>query len=67
MGRVGPVRDRVSGGTTAIAAMLLLGVLGLAYGVFGESRVALWAGGMITLAGVASGVLRLVVMGKRST
>jgi len=65
MERIRRERDRVGAGTVAIAAVLLLGVSGLAYGQFTGSRVAFWAGALITLAGVASGVLRIAVLGKR--
>jgi len=65
MERIRPIRSRVGGGTVGIAAVLLLGVLGLAYGQFAGSRAALWAGLLITLSGVLSGVLRIVVHGKR--
>jgi hypothetical protein len=47
-----------------IAAVLLMGVLVLAYGQFAGSRAAFWAGTLITLSGVLSGVLRIVVHGK---
>jgi hypothetical protein len=65
MERIHPVRDRVSGGTVAMTVVLLLGVLVAGYGALGGGRLAFWAGMLITLAGVMSGVVRLVVQGKR--
>lgn len=64
MDRVRPIRSRVGGSAVGIAAVLLLGVLVLAYGQFAGSRAAFWAGTLITLSGVLSGVLRIVVHGK---
>lgn len=64
MERANRARGRVSGGTVAVAVVLLIGVSVLAYGAIGGG-VPFWAGILITLGGVMLGVMRLVVQGKR--
>jgi hypothetical protein len=54
-------RIQVDGGMIIIASVLLLGIVVLAAGCFTGGRIALYAGLLVTLAGVLTGVQRLVV------
>ena len=55
--------DRVSSGALGLAAVLLAGVLAIGYGYFHPSKVAFYAGLVVTAAGVIIGTIRLVVHG----
>ena len=46
-----------------LAAVLLAGVLVLAYGYFHPSRVAFHAGVFLTAAGVVAGIVRIITRG----
>jgi uncharacterized membrane protein HdeD (DUF308 family) len=48
----------------SIASVLLLGIVGLATGFFSGSKIAFYAGVLVTLTGVLTGIQRLVVHGE---
>lgn len=52
---------RQSGRTIWYATILLLGVVVLGYGYYRSSTIALYAGAIITLAGVLTGIVSLVM------
>ena len=55
---------RASSGAIWMAAVLLAGVLLMCVGYFQHQPMALYAGLLVTLAGVLNGVVRLVTRGK---
>jgi hypothetical protein len=55
---------RVGTGMLVIAVVLLAGVLVLAGGYAAHNRIALYAGLMVTLAGVLTGIWRLLLRGE---
>ena len=61
MRTLGHTRTRVDTGMIVIASVMLAGVVILAAGYFTGNRVALFAGGLVTLAGVFTGIQRLII------
>lgn len=53
------MRSRIDKGSVAIAVVLLVGVVVLAAGHFLGNRIAFYAGAVIILAGVLTGMQRL--------
>ena len=58
-------RLRATWDQVGLAALLLIGVLLITYGYAQASRVALYAGLFITIAGVLMGVVRMLTSGGR--
>jgi len=58
-------RSDVSRSEIGTATVLLLGVLGIAYGYFQPNKVVMYVGLILTAAGVLNGVLRIVMHGDR--
>lgn len=54
---------RVTRSQLGLAAVLLVGVLTIAYGYFNPSRIAFYAGLFLTVAGVITGVVHIVTHG----
>jgi hypothetical protein len=61
MTSTGLTRERVGGGLTAMAAVLLLGIVIVTVGYAQHSSVVLYVGLLITLAGVLTGTLQLLM------
>jgi drug/metabolite transporter (DMT)-like permease len=61
MQTLGPFRERVSTTSIALAGVLLLGVVLLAFGSYAGSTRSFLIGLFVTILGVLSGVLRIVV------
>jgi len=57
----GRTRAHVDMGLIVIASVMLLGIVILAAGYFTGNRIAFYAGALVTLAGVFTGIQRLVV------
>ncbi len=55
--------QRVTRGLLSLAVVLLIGVLLIAYGYYHPSRIALYAGSLLTVGGVIAGIIRLVARG----
>jgi drug/metabolite transporter (DMT)-like permease len=58
--RTTPVRGRVSRSRLAVAVILLLGIVVVAYGYGRQSDIALYAGLLITVAAVLVGIVQIV-------
>ena len=63
--RTEPNREKVTAKYVAIAVVLLLGIMVLAYGYFYESKIGLYVGLLLTAAGVLVGVLQMVIRNSR--
>ena len=63
--RTEPNRKKVTAKYVAIAVVLLLGIMVLAYGYFNESKIGLYVGLLVTAAGVLVGVLQMVIRRSR--
>jgi len=63
--RTEPNRKKVTAKYVAIAVVVLLGIIVLAYGYFYESKIGLYAGLLLTAAGVFVGVLEMIIRGSR--
>ena len=61
MGQSGRSQDRVGKGLIVMACVLLLGIVVLAVGHFSGNRIAFYAGLLVILAGVITGIQQLVV------
>ena len=59
-----PTHRHIDGVMIGIASVLLLGIVLLTAGHSTGNRLELYAGAMITLAGVFTGIQRLVIQGK---
>ena len=57
-------QSRVDGGMIIVASVLLLGIVVLAVGHFTGNRIAFYAGVLVTLAGVFTGIQRLMAHGE---
>jgi hypothetical protein len=55
--------ERVTRGRLGLAVVLLIGVLTIAYGYYRPSRVAEYAGLLLTLVGIIMGVVAIVIRG----
>jgi hypothetical protein len=55
-----PPKKTAIGAELSIAALLLVGILIVAYGYFQHTKVALYAGLLVTAVGVMLGVVRIV-------
>ena len=63
--RMEPAGKNATARHLVIAAVLLLGIMVLAYGYFYESRIGLYVGLLVTAAGVLVGVLQTIARGSR--
>jgi hypothetical protein len=63
--RTEPNKEKVTAKYVAIAAVLLLGIMVLAYGYFYGSKIGLYVGLLVTAAGVLVGVLQIIIRGNR--
>jgi hypothetical protein len=63
--RTEPNKEKVTAKYVAIAVVLLLGIMVLAYGYFYGSKIGLYVGLLVTSAGVLVGVLQLVIRNSR--
>ena len=63
--RTEPNRKKVTAKYVAIAVVLLLGIMVLAYGYFYESKIGLYVGLLVTAAGVLVGGLEMIIRGSR--
>jgi len=59
----GRTQSQVDKGMISIASVLLLGIVVLAAGHFSGNRIALYAGVLVTLTGVFTGIQRLTAHG----
>ena len=64
MGVSGPIERQVDKRMIGIAVVLLLGIIVLAVGFFRGNKIALYAGVLVTLTGVGTGIQRLIVHGE---
>ncbi len=55
----------VSAGQIAVACVLFVGVVVLGYGYFEQSRIALYVGLAVILAGVLNGLVRILARGNK--
>ena len=55
--------ERITRSQVGLAAVLLVGVLAIAYGFFHPSKIAFYAGLFLTVGGVITGVVRIVTHG----
>jgi hypothetical protein len=55
--------ERVAGSQIGLAAVLLAGVLAIAYGYYQPSKIAFYAGLFLTLGGVLMSVIHIVTHG----
>ncbi len=60
----GRTQSPVDKGMISIASVLLLGIVVLAAGYFSGHRVPFYAGVLITLSGIITGIQRLIVQGE---
>lgn len=58
------MQHRVGAGLVWTAVVLLLGIVILAAGHYADNRVAFYAGMLVTLAGVLTGIWQLLLSGK---
>jgi len=56
-------RSRATKGQLYLAVVLLLGLLLVGYGYFQESKIGLWIGLLVIVAGVLKGVMHIVTRG----
>jgi hypothetical membrane protein len=63
--RTEPNRKKVTAKYVANAGVLLLGILVLAYGHFNASKIGLYVGLLVIVAGVLVGVLQMILRGSR--
>jgi len=55
--------QRVTSGQLGLAVVLLIGVLAIVYGCYHPSKMAVYAGLLLTVGGVITGIIRTVARG----
>ena len=60
----GRTESQVDKGMISIASVLLVGIVVLAAGHFSGNRIAFYAGVLVTLTGVFTGIQRIIVQGE---